>query len=70
MTKKHWAWVLILFGVAIVYGNKKLLSGNLDLSTTAGKIENDLAQLSAAFGTDTPWPGYAAIGVGAWLLYG
>jgi len=61
--------VLILFGLVMIYANKQLLSGNLDLTTTSGKLQNDLAQLSAAFGTSTPLPAYAAIGVGAWLLF-
>jgi hypothetical protein len=70
MTKKYWAYLLIAFGAAMVYSYSQLTKG-IDASTTTGRLESDLADLSVKFGSgDTPILAYGLIGFGAWMLFG
>lgn len=77
MTKKHWAYLAIGLGLAMIYAVSQLTAGKTDASTTLGKLENDLASLAilgspapAAGATTTPYLPWALVGVGAWLLFG
>lgn len=73
MTKKHWAWILLALGVAMIYSLSQFTAGKVDASTTMGKLESDLAQVgilvSPSTTSATPILGYALVGVGAWLLW-
>lgn len=76
MTKKHWAWLLIGVGAAMVYSTSQLTAGKVDVSTTMGKLENDLASVAilgspaATVGTTTtPYLAYVLMAVGAWMLF-
>lgn len=74
MTKKHWAWILLALGVAMIYSLSQFTAGKVDTSTTMGKLENDLAQVGILVNPSTatsatPIVGYALVGIGAWMLW-
>lgn len=77
MTKKHWAYLAIALGLAMIWSLSQLTGGEVDGTTTLGKLETDLATfaLTGAGGTagsttaTTPWLAYGLLGVGAWMLF-
>lgn len=75
MTKKHWAWLMIAFGLALIWGHSKFTAGTIDSTTTMGKLAGDLASWSVlnsstATGATPPYLAYGLLAVGAWLLFG
>jgi hypothetical protein len=75
MTKKYWAYLLIAFGAAMIYSQSQLTTATgIDASTTLGKLESDLAdisvKMSAGTGKTIPVGAYGLVGVGLWLLFG
>lgn len=76
MTKKYWAYLLLAFGLAMIYSVSQLTAGKTDASTTMGKLQNDLAEFAilgsptVAGATSTPFFAYGLLAAGAWLLFG
>lgn len=81
MTKKYWAYLAIALGLAMLWAYSQLSGGKVDVSTTMGKLQNDLASLALVGSTitgaapgsttaTTPYLAYGLIGFGAWLLFG
>jgi hypothetical protein len=67
MKQKYWAYLVIAFGVAMLYSQSQLTKG-IDASTTVGKLESDLADLSTKFSSgSTPVAAYGLIALGLWL---
>lgn len=72
MSKKHWGYALLALGLAMIYSVSQLTAGKTDATTTQGKIENSLASLAitgSPAGSASPYLGYAAAAVGAWLAF-